>query len=271
MNVVQMKNIHAGYGKKKVLEDATLEVREGEIVVLMGPNGSGKTTLTKVMLGFLKPWQGEVWLFGKLLSRDVFRYIGVVFEEPAIYNELSAIDNVKVFSDTYGGDPKWALEVVGLPDHVWKKPVATFSRGMKRKVELARAIVHKPKLLVLDEATNGLDPASRSEIHKILLEMRDNGTSIFFTSHYLEEAGKLADKVYFLKQGKIITGDELDISYHELYFRILHRSGNVERIPATVENFESLIEGLRRGDILSASMEGASLEDVFDILRGDAQ
>jgi len=269
--VVQMKDIYAGYGKKEVLKGVTLEVAEGQIIVLMGPNGAGKTTFTKVMLGFLKPWKGTVRLFEKPLGKEVFRHIGVVFEEPAVYEELTAIDNVKMFSDSYGGDPKWALEVVGLPEHVWKKPVSTYSRGMKRKVELARALVHRPGLLVLDEATNGLDPSSRNEIHKVLMSMKEEGTSIFFTSHYLEEAGKLADKVYFLKDGKLITGEELDVSYHELYFRVLHRSGDVERIEATTESFEKIMKGLKEGEILSASLEGASLEDVFDVLRGEKQ
>ncbi len=271
MYVVQMKDIYAGYGKKEVLKGVTLEVAEGQIIVLMGPNGAGKTTFTKVMLGFLKPWKGTVRLFEKPLGKEVFRHIGVVFEEPAVYEELTAIDNVKMFSDSYGGDPKWALEVVGLPEHVWKKTVSTYSRGMKRKVELARALVHRPGLLVLDEATNGLDPSSRNEIHKVLMSMKEEGTSIFFTSHYLEEAGKLADKVYFLKDGKLITGEELDVSYHELYFRVLHRSGDVERIEATTESFEKIMKGLKEGEILSASLEGASLEDVFDVLRGEKQ
>ena len=267
--VIEVNNVYAGYGKKEVLKGINLSVESGKIVVLMGPNGSGKTTLTNVILGYLKPWRGEVRIFGKKLYKYIFRYIGVVFEEPAIYEELTAIDNVKMFSDAYGGDPQKALSLVGLPEHVWKKPVAKFSRGMKRKVELARAIVHDPKMLVLDEATNGLDPASRSEIHKILLQMKERGTTIFFTSHYLEEAGKLADRVYFLKDGKIITGEQLNISFRDLYFRILRKDGMVERVEATAENFRNIINDLKVGNILSATLEGASLEDVFDVLRGE--
>ncbi len=267
--VVEVKDVYAGYKGKEVLKGISLSVEERKVIVLMGPNGSGKTTFTKVMLRYLKPFRGEVRLFGKKPSREVFSRVGVVFEEPAVYEELSAIDNVKMFADVYGGDVGWALKVVGLPEHVWKKPLSTYSRGMKRKVELARALVHRPRLLVLDEATNVLDPAARSEIHKVLLTLKEEGTSIFFTSHYLEEAGKLADRVYFLRGGKLITGDQLDVSYENLFFRVLHKSGDVEKLPATPENFKGLLESLKRGNVISASLEGATLEDVFDILRGE--
>ncbi len=267
MALLEVRGVKAGYGRKLVLDGVDFSLSPGELVVLMGPNGSGKTTFVKVVLGIKKPWGGQISLMGKPVYR-VRHMIGTVFENITLYPELSPIDNVRIVSDVFGGDPREALKKVGLREDVWKKPVATLSRGMKRKVELARALVHSPRFVVLDEATEGLDPSARAGIYSVLEELKKAGAGILFTSHYLEEAVKIADRVVFLKSGKIVSGREIAPEVSGLRFRVLMADGNLVVMEATPENLQRLIEMLESGDALSASLEGATMEDVFRRLEG---
>jgi len=266
--LLEVSGVKAGYGNRPVLAGVDFTLSPGELVVLMGPNGSGKTTFVKVVLGIKRPWGGSVSLTGKPVSR-VRHVIGAVFENITLYPELSPLDNVRIVSDVFGGDPREALRRVGLREDVWRRPVATLSRGMKRKVELARAIVHSPKFVVLDEATEGLDPSARAGIYEVLRELKASKAGILFTSHYLEEAVRIADRVVFLKAGRIVGGSEIASDISDLRFKVLMADGSLQVMDATPENLQRLVDMLRNGHALSASLEGATMEDIFWKLEGD--
>ncbi len=196
-----------------------LKIKEGDRFGLFGPNGAGKSTLMNLMTGILQVQQGHIKLFGKDIQKhprkEITSLFGFVPQDFSFYQELSPRENLEFYGAWYGLSKKESVEaseellaILGL-EHVHNKPVALFSGGMKRRINLAIAVMHKPKLLFLDEPTVGVDVQTRHAIIDFLLEMNKKGTTLVYTSHQLSEAESLCENVALIDQGKIIAQDQL--------------------------------------------------------------
>jgi len=213
-NVVIVKNLEKMYDGKKGVRGISFEVREGEILGLLGPNGAGKSTTINILATILKEDRGEINILGNDLKKNakaIKHGIGIVPQDLAIYEEISAEANVCFFASLYGlkgkqleDNVKEALELVALYDRKDDKP-KTFSGGMKRRLNIACAIAHRPKLIIMDEPTVGIDPQSRNHILESIKKLRKNGATIIYSTHYMEEVEAISDRIIIMNEGKIIA------------------------------------------------------------------
>lgn len=216
--MLEVLGLKKRYGERLAVDGVSFHVARGECVGLLGPNGAGKTTSVSMMTGLLRPDAGEVRVDGAPLTGDADprkRKVGLVPQELALYEELSARDNLRLFGALYGltgaelaRAVDRALELVSLADR-HRHAVATFSGGMKRRLNLAAALLHGPELLILDEPTVGVDPQSRNAIFDNLETLRAAGMTLLYTTHYMEEAERLCDRIVIVDQGKVIANDTL--------------------------------------------------------------
>ncbi|MCL2621280.1 MAG: ABC transporter ATP-binding protein [Defluviitaleaceae bacterium] len=206
--MISMNNIVKRFGEKTVLDKVTFNVGAGEIFGLLGPSGAGKTTIINILAHQISACEGEFNVGAKPLET------GLMLEQDGLYNRLSAAENLNLFAGIYGvGKAKVqeALNSVGIGD-ASKRPVNKLSKGMRQRLALARAILHKPKILFLDEPTSNLDPNTAVGIHKLIFGLRDEGTTIFLTTHNMDEAVHLCNNVALLHQGNIVEyGSPLEI------------------------------------------------------------
>ncbi|HLX25323.1 MAG TPA: ABC transporter ATP-binding protein [Usitatibacter sp.] len=204
------------YGEVQAVSGISLTARSGQIVGLLGPNGAGKTTTVSMIAGLTAPDRGRVAIDGMPLTEtanDAKRRIGLVPQEIALYEELGAEANLRLMGALYGIEGKLldervgaALALVGLSDRARDKP-SKFSGGMKRRLNIACALVHDPDVLLLDEPTVGVDPQSRNAIFENLESLRDRGKALVYTTHYMEEAERLCDHIVIVDHGKVIASD----------------------------------------------------------------
>jgi len=214
VNALELRGLGKDYGERKAVGAVDLDVAKGECLGLLGPNGAGKTTTISMACGVITPSRGRVSIGGIDLKSDPHgakRKLGLVPQELAIYEELSATQNLAYFGALYGlaGNALaeqigWALDVVGLRDRA-DEPAKKYSGGMKRRLNLAAGLVHRPELLVLDEPTVGVDPQSRNHIFETVKALRANGMTVVYTSHYMEEVEALCDRVAIMDGGAIIA------------------------------------------------------------------
>lgn len=212
--LVQIKNLVKRYGDNLVVDNVNLEIAEGEVFGLLGPNGAGKTTIINMLLGLTKVDGGEISIFGKKVNgnrEDVSKHIGIVPQVLAIYEDLTAVENVSFFGRLYGLKGKLlqervaeALAFTGLSDKSKAFP-KKFSGGMKRRLNIACALVHRPRLIIMDEPTVGIDPQSRNHILGSVQELHAQGSTIIYTSHYMEEVEELCSRIAIMDQGRIIA------------------------------------------------------------------
>lgn len=202
---------------KTIVEDITFDMREGEIIGLLGPNGSGKTTIMRMLVGLTKATKGEVYCFEKPLGlghTKMLSEVGAMIESPEFYNYLSGYSNLKQLARLSGksisrAKIKELLKFVGL-DKVARRKVKTYSLGMRQRLGLAQALLHDPKILILDEPVNGLDPQGVQDFRNKLKEIASTGVSILISSHLLDEIEKVSDRIIVLEKGRIIYDDTLD-------------------------------------------------------------
>ncbi|MBX3295795.1 MAG: ABC transporter ATP-binding protein [Acidobacteria bacterium] len=201
---------HRYSSTETVLNGIDLQVEEGRIYGFLGPNGAGKTTTLRLILGLLKKQAGEINIFGKRLESDrieILREIGSLIESPSIYGHLTAAENLRVFQTVYqspASRTNEVLELVGLGE-TGKKKAGHFSLGMKQRLSIATALLHKPRLLILDEPTNGLDPEGILEMRDLLKRLKqEDGITILISSHLLSEIEKLVDDVGIIHKGRIL-------------------------------------------------------------------
>jgi ABC-2 type transport system ATP-binding protein len=215
MNNIIVKNVTKRFDDKLVLDNISFEIKEGDIFGLIGPNGAGKSTLINIITGLLKGNSGDVTMGGHSISKEPIKakeLIGLVPQELALMEPLSAYDNLEYFGAFYGLSGKLlkerieeALTVTGLSEKK-KIKVKKFSGGMKRRLNLAVAIMHRPKILILDEPTVGVDPQSRNYIFEFIKKInKENNTTIIYTSHYMEEVEQLCNNIFILDEGKEIA------------------------------------------------------------------
>ena len=211
---VEIRGLVKRYGEELALDHLSLNISSGEIFGLLGPNGAGKTTLINSMLGLTKIQAGEIRLFDKDLNvhhSEIKKDVGVVPQDLAIYEDLTAYENVDLFAGLYGlkgSDKKEkveeALAFVGLLERKKQFP-KKFSGGMKRRLNIAMAIVHQPKLVIMDEPTVGIDPQSRNQILESVEILNQRGITIIYTSHYMEEVESIASRIGIMDKGRIIA------------------------------------------------------------------
>jgi ABC-2 type transport system ATP-binding protein len=210
-NVINIENFKQQFGKFVVLENINLSVKKGELLGLLGPSGSGKTTLIKAIVGMNEPTEGFASVLGtKMPSLSAVSKIGYMAQSDALYEDLTAANNILFFASLYGMKGKSAkkradevLELVLLKDE-GKKLVKNFSGGMKRRLSLAIALVHKPEILILDEPTVGIDPVLRIEFWKEFERLRQEGVTIIITTHVMDEAAH-CDRLALIRDGGIIA------------------------------------------------------------------
>ncbi|MCI0361872.1 MAG: ABC transporter ATP-binding protein [Planctomycetaceae bacterium] len=216
--MIRARDLRKAYAKIQAVDGVSLELVAGETFGLLGPNGAGKTTTIYMLIGALRPDDGEVAINGSTdpTRPDVRRQIGVAPQVEALYDELSAVENLSFFGRLYSlsGDRlkqrvSWCLGLAGLAARAGDR-VKTYSGGMKRRLNLACALVHDPPVLLLDEPTAGVDPQSRNHLLDSIEELARAGRTILYTTHYMEEAGRLCDRVAIMDQGKILAVDTVD-------------------------------------------------------------
>ena len=216
--MLEVKSVTKSYGKLIAVTGISFRADRGETIGLLGPNGAGKTTTVSIIAGLLSPDSGEVLIESKQVKSDtdpVKLKIGLVPQEMALYDQLSARDNLTFFAALYsisGAKAKQAineaLDLVALSDRAGDK-VITFSGGMKRRLNLAAALLHDPQILLLDEPTVGVDPQSRNAIFDNLEVLKKRGKTLIYTTHYMEEAERLCDRIVIIDHGKVVANDTL--------------------------------------------------------------
>jgi ABC-2 type transport system ATP-binding protein len=225
MPIIEVKNLTKKFGDFTAVNNVSFSVEKGEIFAFLGPNGAGKTTTIKMLTTLLDPTLGEVKInnFNLKNERDnVRRSFGIVFQDPSLDDDLTAYENMEFHAILYGHNKadrtpriEELLKLVDLWDRR-KEMVKNFSGGMKRRLEIARSLIHTPKIIFLDEPTVGLDPQTRNHIWSYVVNLsKKEGVTVFLTTHYMEEADKMADRVVIIDHGKIIgsgTPDELKTS-----------------------------------------------------------
>ena len=215
-NVLQIKNLQKGFKDTQVVNLSSLSVQQGEIYGFLGPNGAGKTTTMKMILSLISRTAGEIEVFGQSIGTDkqYLNQIGSMIEEPSYYPNLTGYENLLVFQKILGFDKKniqETLKIVGLDQPKNKKKlVKDYSLGMKQRLALAFALVKKPRLLILDEPTNGLDPAGIHEIRELIIKLaKEQGITVFISTHILSEVEHIADRVGIINHGQLVYEGEI--------------------------------------------------------------
>ena len=218
--IIKATNIVKRYGELLALDHLSLELKEGEILGLLGPNGSGKTTAINCILALLTYEKGEISIFGKPMSPEAYdlkKDIGVVMQNVAVFNELTVLENIDYFCGLYVNDAakrkqlvQEAVDFVGLNEFKKFYP-KKLSGGLLRRLNVACGIAHKPKLIILDEPTVALDPQSRNNILEGILELNRKGASVLYTSHYMEEVERICSRIIILDKGRVIASGTKEV------------------------------------------------------------
>ncbi len=216
MSVLSVVNARKSFGAVKALDGASLELREGELLALLGPNGAGKTTLIRAIAGRVRLDAGEIRVFGRVADgRRTPPELGIVPQEIALYPLLTARENLSAFGSLHGlagadlaRQVDWALESAGLTDRA-SEPVRQFSGGMRRRLNIACGVLHKPRIVLLDEPTVGVDPQSRDRIYDVLADLASQGVSLLVTTHHLEEAEARCARTVIIDHGTVIAAGTL--------------------------------------------------------------
>ncbi len=273
--MITVKDLTFSYGKdKQALHGLNFMVEDGEIFGFLGPNGSGKSTTQKILTGILKGHGGMVSLFGEDINsihkQDFFQKIGVLFEFPYLYANLSALDNLHYFSSFYPKeqlrDAEELLEELEFKRDFLRKPVSSYSKGMRQRVSMARVLISSPKLLFLDEPTSGLDPAGSILFRRLIENERQKGTTVFVTTHNMLDADLLCDRVAFISNGSIVALDtprnlKEQNSTHRIVVDYLYQGRREEQ---TIEA-PALKAGIpfAYDELISVHSQEPTLEDIF--------
>lgn len=262
---------YTGEGKYAV-SDITFKVESGKIFGFLGPSGAGKSTVQNIMTGLLPLQQGEVLYEGraiKTLHTKFFNNIGVSFEQPNIYALLTGYENLKYYAALYSvptRDPMELLGRVGLRDSAHKKALE-YSKGMKQRLTLARALINSPKYLFLDEPTSGLDPSTAADIRELIREQRDAGAAVFLTTHNMELADSLCDTVAFLSDGRIgamDTPEALKRQYGRRMVCVTYEKDGLETVKYfNMDDRRELSDFLLKISPIKIHSQEATLEEIF--------
>jgi ABC-2 type transport system ATP-binding protein len=277
-NIVEAKSLVKKYGDHTAVKGVSFAIRQGEIFGLLGPNGAGKTTTISMLSCLLAPTSGDATVAGFDLvkqTNEVKKHIGLVPQDLALYATLSARDNLNFFGRIYGLTGKalnervdWTLELVGLKDRA-KDAVETFSGGMKRRINIAAGLLHKPDILFLDEPTVGVDPQSRNSIFENVERLNREGLTILYTTHYMEEAERLCHRVAIIDQGQIVALDSPKSLIESLGGGMIHLGLVNGKADALVERAKGLrtIKEIRRVDGTLEIQTHRAQQALIDVLE----
>ncbi len=299
--VLTVVNARKSFGATAALDGASLELGRGELLGLLGPNGAGKTTLIRAIAGRVSLDAGTIELFGRTLARTDPRHeVGVVPQELAIYPLLSATENLEVFGRLYGvsradlpARVRWALGWADLADRA-REPTKLFSGGMKRRLNIACGLMHRPRVLLLDEPTVGIDPQSRDRIYEMLARVREDGVAIVLTSHHLEEVEQRCGRLVIIDRGRNVAAGTVASLVEQTFGRsrtlrvgLAEPLGEAARLPgrATLADTRRVITAqvdpastdladtlgaiaAAGGVVNEVALAGATLQDVFIALTG---
>jgi len=308
MNAIEVKNLKKSFGDFQAVQDASFNANSGEVLSLLGPNGAGKSTTISMLSGLLAPTSGNASIMGHSVTKEpeaAKASLGVVPQDIALYSDLSARENLVFWGKMYGlrgtalkSRVDEVLEIIGLADRQ-KDHVGKFSGGMKRRVNIGAALLHKPDVIIMDEPTVGIDPQSRRHILDNVKELNQQGMTVLYTTHYMEEAAELSHHIAIMDKGKVIaygTHDELikmvgeqtriDLTLNTEAEKILsawQKTDGVSKIDSTDGKVTALVEDSNRVlprlfdaaakanvRITSVDIQEPNLETVFLHLTGRA-
>lgn len=275
--IIQVNHLEHKFGEKTVLKDINFSIKRGEIFGLLGPSGAGKTTIIKILTGQLVPTKGETCLLHKKsdqLSGNDYTDIGIMMDNFGLYERMNCYDNLKFFCMINGvamNKIEEVLKQVGL-ENAAKTMVGDLSKGMRNRMLLARAILSSPKVLFLDEPTSGLDPKTTKEIHQLILNLQENGMTIFLTTHNMTEAEKLCENIALLHEGKIIEyGNPKDICRkynHQKKLRLHLYDGRDIELGHDGDEMKKVVEYMQNNEVETIHSTEPNLETVFIELTG---
>ena len=269
---ISVRHLSKKFDGDYVLKDVSAVLRKGEILGFLGPSGAGKTTTINILTGQLLPTSGSAEVFGigcDKIDEKIYEQIGIVTDSSGIYERMSVYDNLKYFARLLNApieniDP--LLKRIGLYEHR-KKTAGKLSKGQTQRLVIARAVLHKPKVLFLDEPTSGLDPSTALEIHRMLLEMKEEGMAIFLTTHNMEEAAKLCDHVALLNEGVIVeygTPEEICLKYNkDKKYKVQLTDGSRHILNQNSESAEKIMVWIQGDRIETIHSCEPTLESVF--------
>lgn len=272
-SIIKVNNLEKNFKDKKALKGISFSIQEGEVLCFLGPNGAGKSTTINILSSVLKYDNGEILYCGKRIKDNIKAYkrqLGIVPQDLAIYENITAEENVRFFASLYGlkGDKlkkntEEALEFVGLLDKRNDKP-GTFSGGMKRRLNIACAIAHKPKIIIMDEPTVGIDPQSRNHILDSIKKLQKSGATIVYTTHYMEEVEEISTRIIIIDHGQIIaegTKEELkeQLGDEKIY--------NIELQDTEALNKDVFfrVEGVKKVDIKDKTIQITTVKGVENL------
>lgn len=266
--MIEIKDVTKSYGRQKALQNVSFEIMEGELFGLLGPNGAGKSTLIDILTGIQSMDSGEIFINGKSIKTDkveIRKHLGLVPQDIALLEELNAVDNLEYFGGLYGlagaelkNQIEKLLAVAGLTDKK-KEKVKNYSGGMKRRLNIAVAMLHNPSILILDEPTVGVDAQSRQHIFDYIQSLAEQGTTILYTSHYMEEIEALCKRVFILD-----LGEEVAYGTKEEVKKLVGHTQTValtlDRVPA---GFDEVLKNSENG-IQFVTVDGQDVELTID-------
>lgn len=266
--MIEIKDVTKSYGRQKVLQNVSFEIMEGELFGLLGPNGAGKSTLIDILTGIQSMDSGEIFINGKSIKTDkveIRKHLGLVPQDIALLEELNAVDNLEYFGGLYGlagqelkSQIEKLLEVAGLTDKK-KEKVKNYSGGMKRRLNIAVAMLHNPSILILDEPTVGVDAQSRQHIFDYIQSLAEQGTTILYTSHYMEEIETLCKRVFILDLGEEVAyGTKEEVK--KLVGHTQTVSLTLDRVPA---GFDEVLKNSENG-IQFVTVDGQDIALTID-------
>jgi len=251
MSIISLQNVSKNFGKFEAVKNINIEIEKGKIFGLIGPNGAGKTTILSMLSGILKPTKGKIYIFDKDIQEElsIKNKIGVVPEQPYVYGDMNVHNFLSFWADLYEIKNKenrinFVLDKVNLGNSSIKnKKLKEFSKGMKQRVSIARALLHDPEILILDEPMSGLDPVGIKEVRDLIFEQKKEGKTIIISSHILAEIEKICDDVAIINKGMIVKSGSID--------EILNSSVSMIELEIEVEKVNDLlVNGLKKFDFI---------------------
>lgn len=281
MNVIETKKLTKFYGKIKGVEDLTFNVKKGEIFGFLGPNGAGKTTTIRTLLGYLNKTSGEAYIFGKDIENNIVEIkqeVGYIPGDLNIYGHMTGKQFLDYFSSLRNRDMSLLDEMLEIFELPLDRKVKGYSKGMKQKLGIIQAFMDNPEMVIMDEPTSGLDPLLQQKFYEFLLKQKKKGKTIFFSSHVLSEVDKICDRVGIIRDGKLVTLENVETlknkSGKKIRLRIKEKpekfkgpkdmkikNGWIEFV--TTDNIDKWIKKFSKYTVLDLDINDFSLEDIF--------
>jgi ABC-2 type transport system ATP-binding protein len=272
--IIKVANLSKQYGKHIVVDNLSFTVKSGQTLGLLGPNGAGKTTTMRILMGLSHPTTGTAHIMDFDLQKEVKKIhaqIGVVFEKPNLFENLSGYQNLAIFCKLYD-QPLTAIQPLLERMDLWERahdPVKVYSKGMKQRILILRALIHRPRMLFLDEPCSGLDPVSSRIIRDYLLELKAQGMTILLTSHDMEEVDELCDLIGFINHGRLIVLAETHVlkeKYGHAMLKVLYyeeKEIREELLAPTTDNLLRIRDLYAEKRIVSVHSMEATLAEIF--------